>query len=170
MNSVISWLSAWVSTGFGVGYLPAPGTCGTLLIGLPAVFLLRSAMPYYSYATYQSMLISASLILLINVIAIGVIQCALAYFQHFYSAHDPQVIILDEVVGLLWVFIGIPLAPSSVTLGFFLFRIFDITKWGLIGWGEHLPGALGIVADDALAGIAARLVLQAIMYIMRVYF
>ena len=38
---------------------------------------------------------------------------------------------------------------------FVSFRFFDIVKLGLIGWADNLGGALGVILDDILAGIAA---------------
>ena len=38
---------------------------------------------------------------------------------------------------------------------FISFRFFDIVKLGLIGWADNLDGALGVLLDDILAGIAA---------------
>ena len=40
-------------------------------------------------------------------------------------------------------------------LAFVSFRFFDIVKLGLIGWADNLGGALGVLLDDILAGIAA---------------
>jgi phosphatidylglycerophosphatase A len=156
VNNVIEYFNALLSLGFGVGYFPMPGTCATLLVGLPTIWLICYVMPSYSEGTYQS----AGLVLLLNFIAVGVIHSGIPYLQQTPSVHDPQIIVLDEIVGLLWVFLGIPLTPTSMTLGVLLFRFFDITKLGPIGWSEQLPGAFGIVIDDALAGIAARIILQ----------
>ena len=38
---------------------------------------------------------------------------------------------------------------------FVSFRFFDIVKLGLIGWADNLDGALGVLLDDIIAGIAA---------------
>ena len=38
---------------------------------------------------------------------------------------------------------------------FISFRFFDIVKLGLVGWADNLGGALGVLLDDILAGIAA---------------
>ena len=40
---------------------------------------------------------------------------------------------------------------------FVSFRFFDIVKLGLVGWADKLGGALGVILDDILAGIAASL-------------
>ena len=51
----------------------------------------------------------------------------------------------------------------SLTLSFLLFRFFDISKLGPIKKFETLPGGLGIMADDVIAGLCAFLVQCAIL-------
>ena len=45
---------------------------------------------------------------------------------------------------------------ASWLLAFVLFRIFDIWKPPPVRQLERLPGGIGIVADDAMAGVYAR--------------
>ena len=54
-----------------------------------------------------------------------------------------------------------PPPPLGLLLAFALFRLFDITKPGPIGWADRQPGALGIMLDDVLAGLLAALLLYA---------
>ena len=50
----------------------------------------------------------------------------------------------------------VPATPLSWLLGFFAFRVLDINKPWLIGTAERrLRGGVAIMADDALAGLAA---------------
>jgi phosphatidylglycerophosphatase A len=44
-------------------------------------------------------------------------------------------------------------------IAFLLFRLFDITKPWPISAGERLPGGLGVMMDDVLAGLASALLL-----------
>ena len=46
---------------------------------------------------------------------------------------------------------------------FVSFRFFDIVKLGLVGWADKLGGALGVILDDILAGIAAAITLTALL-------
>jgi phosphatidylglycerophosphatase A len=66
--------------------------------------------------------------------------------------------VIDEWAGLFVALIG---ADSQVywhlILGVILFRIFDISKVGPIRSAERLPGAVGIMADDVVAGVFALL-------------
>ena len=50
-------------------------------------------------------------------------------------------------------------------IGFVLFRAFDITKPPPIRALERLPGGWGVMADDAVAGVYACVVLQALVWI-----
>jgi phosphatidylglycerophosphatase A len=72
---------------------------------------------------------------------------------------DPSWVVTDEVAGQ-----GIALALAGLSAGrglvttiaaFVLFRLLDITKPGPIRAAERLPGGLGILADDLLAGVGA---------------
>ena len=81
---------------------------------------------------------------------------------------DPAEIVVDEVIGQ-WIALlpvsvgaasaGVPfgaLWPGILT-AFVAFRLFDIWKPWLIGRVEARGDALGVMLDDALAGVAAAL-------------
>lgn len=72
--------------------------------------------------------------------------------------HDSSYIVIDELVGM-WLAIAISgLSLAGVVLSFIFFRIYDITKPSLIGKiDKEVKGGLGVVADDALAGVLAGL-------------
>jgi nicotinamide-nucleotide amidase len=82
---------------------------------------------------------------------------------------DPSEIVIDEVAGqfvALWPvsfgaeFAGVgflDLWPGIVT-AFLAFRLFDIWKPGPVGWADRQEGALGVMADDLIAGWLAALV------------
>ena len=75
---------------------------------------------------------------------------------------DPQIVVVDEVVGLWLTLAGaVRLNWKSWLLAFALFRVFDIFKPPPIRQFEKLPGGTGIVADDVAAGVCAALVLYA---------
>ncbi len=51
--------------------------------------------------------------------------------------------------------------PRYIIAGFFLFRFFDIVKPPPVRQAEkYLPGGLGVVADDLLAGVYALISLR----------
>lgn len=72
--------------------------------------------------------------------------------------HDSSYIVIDELVGI-WLAMAISgLSLAGVILSFIFFRIYDITKPSLIGKiDKEIKGGLGVVADDALAGVLAGL-------------
>jgi phosphatidylglycerophosphatase A len=141
--------SAWLfATWFGCGHFPkGPGTAGSLgalLIALPLVYaglppwgflLLSLALLYPGIAASSSVAIRSGL-------------------------KDPQIVVIDEVLGQ-W----ITLAGASVLnwksflLAFVLFRLFDILKPPPIRRLERIPGGAGIVLDDVLAGVYGAIVL-----------
>lgn len=73
---------------------------------------------------------------------------------------DPSEVVIDEVSGQ-WIAIGgasIINGPALLA-AFALFRLFDIWKPWPVRRLENLPGGLGIMADDVMAGVYAALVL-----------
>jgi phosphatidylglycerophosphatase A len=75
---------------------------------------------------------------------------------------DPGWVVIDEFAGQWIALLALP-RPTipSLIAAFALFRLFDITKLGPVGWADRRHGAFGIMADDVIAGIisAALLVL-----------
>ncbi len=76
---------------------------------------------------------------------------------------DPQIVVIDEVAGQLISYFGLATPKTFalnwkyLLLGFILFRVFDIWKPFPARQAESLPGGLGIMADDWIAGIYAAL-------------
>ncbi|GAA8908180.1 phosphatidylglycerophosphatase A [Helicobacter pylori] len=137
-------LRACFLTLFFSGYSKkAPGTIGSLvalLLGLP--ILIFSANTLFLAAV------------LIGLIAIAQIDKE----EEESKIHDSSYIVIDELVGM-WLAMAISgLSLAGVILSFIFFRIYDITKPSLIGKiDKEIKGGLGVVADDALAGVLAGL-------------
>ncbi len=81
--------------------------------------------------------------------------------------HDSSYIVIDELVGM-WLAMAISgLSLAGVILSFIFFRIYDITKPSLIGRiDKEIKGGLGVVADDALAGVLAGLSALLVIHIL----
>ncbi|GAA7396126.1 phosphatidylglycerophosphatase A [Helicobacter pylori] len=81
--------------------------------------------------------------------------------------HDSSYIVIDELVGM-WLAMAISgLSLEGVVLSFIFFRIYDITKPSLIGKiDKEVKGGLGVVADDALAGVLAGLSALLVIHIL----
>jgi phosphatidylglycerophosphatase A len=79
--------------------------------------------------------------------------------------HDPPQVVVDEVVGQ-WMTVAAVAADSwqSWLAALVLFRVFDIAKPWPIRKFEALPGGLGVVADDAVAGLCAIIVMLGLQY------
>ena len=73
---------------------------------------------------------------------------------------DPQIVVIDEVLGQWLAFAGARVyTPVTYLIAFALFRLFDIWKPWPVRQLEALPGGWGINADDLMAGVYAALVL-----------
>jgi len=74
------------------------------------------------------------------------------------SGHgDPGWVVADEVAGQAMasaVALAGPVWPSAA-LAFVLFRLLDIVKPWPVNRAERLPGGLGVLADDLVAGAMA---------------
>ncbi len=146
-------LRACFLTLFFSGYSKkAPGTIGSLvalLLGLP--ILIFSANTLFLGAVF------------VGLIAIAQIDKE----EEETKRHDSSYIVIDELVGM-WLAMAISgLSLAGVVLSFIFFRIYDITKPSLIGKiDKEVKGGLGVVADDALAGVLAGLSALLVIHIL----
>ncbi|MBD3287366.1 phosphatidylglycerophosphatase A [candidate division KSB1 bacterium] len=141
-----------ISTACGVGYSPvAPGTAGSIFALLIYFFIPENYFVFIS---------TIFLLFIIGVWASTAIEKESIEKHGHVKGHDPQIVVIDEVVGMLITLIAIPGTWNWVIAGFVLFRIFDITKIYPINISQKMPRGWGIMMDDVLAGIYANLVLQ----------
>lgn len=130
-----------LATWFGCGLSPiAPGTVGTLG-ALPLWLLVRSGGPFAILAT-------AVAVTVIGIWSGGVVARA-------SRAKDPQIVVIDEVAGVLFTLAAAPVGIRGTAAAVVFFRIFDMTKPFPARHAERLPGGWGIVLDDVVAGIQA---------------
>ena len=76
------------------------------------------------------------------------------------GAKDPPSVVIDEAAGMMIGLATLPATWSAYLAGFLLFRILDIFKPWPIRRLERLPGGVGIMADDLLAGLITNLLLR----------
>lgn len=74
--------------------------------------------------------------------------------------HDPSVVVIDEVCGIMVSFLFVPIDWRTLVVGFVGFRFFDVLKPPPLRLLEQIPKGFGIVLDDLAAGIYTNLVLQ----------
>jgi phosphatidylglycerophosphatase A len=84
-----------------------------------------------------------------------------------FGRRDDRRIVVDEVTGMVLTAVTLPVGWGPAVLGFLLFRFFDVVKPPPARWfDQRVPGGIGVVADDLVAGlyagIVARLVLLAL--------
>jgi phosphatidylglycerophosphatase A len=78
---------------------------------------------------------------------------------------DPQVVVVDEVAGLLVTMLPMrQVSWLAVGIGFLLFRTLDIIKPWPVRRFEALPGGWGIVMDDVVAGVFGAGVMAALRF------
>ena len=136
--------------GFGSGAVArAPGTWGSLA-AIPFWLILVWLLPP---VTYWMFVLAAFLA--------GIWLCGKTAKD--LKVHDHGGIVWDEFVGM-WIVLGLfPETFYGVLMAFALFRLFDVVKPWPISWlDQHMPGGLGIMVDDVLAGFMAMAGLYAI--------
>jgi phosphatidylglycerophosphatase A len=144
--------STVIASVFGIGYFPfASGTVASLAaLPFAALILLHGG----AMALAVSSLIA---------FAIGVWACG----DHVRATdrEDPSECVIDEVAGQWLACAFAPLSLPGMALAFVLFRLFDIWKPWPVGWADReLPGGLGVMSDDMIAGLMAGVLVAALRY------
>ena len=124
----------------GVGRAPlAPGTVASALTIVPLWLLGPSPIVLAA--------------LLIVVTALG--TWAAGEAERALGAKDPGAIVVDEVAGMTLSVLAVPLTPAVALAAFLLFRVFDVIKPFPAGVSQRLPGGVGVMVDDLIAGLYA---------------
>lgn len=148
---VLNLLATSVAT-LGVGKIPrAPGTFGSLL----AVLVWWASFP-----------LPLELQLLLIFLAFGLGWVATHFYEKWSHKHDPKEVVVDELIGMWITLLGASQNWVIFLLGFLLFRLFDICKPFPIGWiDQKVPGALGTILDDVVAGVFAYILLNITIFL-----
>ncbi|WP_343671569.1 phosphatidylglycerophosphatase A [Chitinophaga sp.] len=83
-----------------------------------------------------------------------------------YWGKDDKKVVIDEVAGMFVSVLFVPVTPAYMLAGLILFRFFDIVKPLYIRRTEALPGGLGVMMDDIVAGIYSNLLLQLVIHLI----
>jgi phosphatidylglycerophosphatase A len=136
---------SWAGRGatlFGIGRAPLmPGTAASI-VALPFAWMIATAV--------------GSEVLLALAVAVGGLAIPISgAYERQTGREDPSDCVIDELAGQ-WIACALaPLTLWGFGLAFVLFRLFDMTKLWPVSAAERLPGGLGIVADDIVAGAMA---------------
>ena len=134
-----------LATAGGVGYIPfAPGTFGSAVGVL--LWALLPPSPAIQAATIGGLFV------------VGSWSGTVA--EHHFKKPDPSYVVIDEVIGMFITLFMNPVGRWGAFLGFFLFRLADVVKPYPSNRFERLPGGVGVMADDVMAGIYANLALR----------
>ena len=137
-------LALLLATVFGAGYAPiAPGTAGSALTAL-ALWLFPLSDP-------------GLLLVLALVLVSGTWAAERA--ERLLGQKDPGAIVVDEVAGMIVSVLFLPRTFAVLLAGFFLFRLFDVTKPFPARTSQRFAGGVGVMIDDVIAGLYALVVL-----------
>lgn len=127
-----------VATFFFVGYLLfMPGTWGSIAGAL--IYLLVRHNCYLSWAVFL-------LLLLLGFLTAGKAEA-------IFGKKDDKRIVIDEVCGIMLLYLLIPGSRPFFIAGFILFRLLDILKPYPIKRVEGAGGSFGIMIDDVIAAL-----------------
>lgn len=141
-----------MATGAGAGYIPrAPGTAGTL-VAIPLSLLLNRL---------AADSLPLALLTLAAVIAVGFWSADRA--EAIFGEKDAPRIVIDEIAGFMLANFAAPESVSAIIAAFILFRFFDIIKPYPARRAERMPGGIGVVMDDLVAGVYSLLVVRLAM-------
>ena len=139
-------LAVLLATAGGAGYAPvAPGTVGSAVGAI--AYLLTKEWP----ASWQ--IAAGGAVTLIGIWA------ASEAARHF-GRHDPGEVVIDEVAGQWLTLLLTGVGPVGTVVGFFVFRVLDVTKPWPARRFESLPAGLGIMADDVAVAVYGNILLQ----------
>ena len=139
----LAWLMA---TGLGTGLAPfAPATLASFVT--LAIYL---AMPISGDSPVLFLLVGLGFSL--GIWATGTLVKP--------TLLDPPQAVWDEVIGMLITCLLLPKTIPWMAAAFVCFRVLDIIKPFPINRLERLPGGVGIMADDLLAGLVGAVALN----------
>lgn len=148
----LNFFEKLIGSGFYTGYIPfASGTWGSL-----------AALIIYLIPGFEKPIVIIPAIIIFIILGIFTGN----KFDVIYGK-DPAECTVDEVVGMWISLLFLPKTFLVVTAAFFMWRAFDIIKPSPARQAENLPGGLGIMMDDIIAGLYSLLLLHLILFIFK---
>jgi phosphatidylglycerophosphatase A len=140
-----------IATGFGIGSIRKGG--GTLAAAVCGLVWYLSFSGGYD-----------PVVVLLVTVALTDVGLWSAQKAEKYWGIDSHHVVIDEIAGMCLSLLFIPVTIATVVTAFVLFRIFDIWKPLYIRRLEALPGGVGVMADDLLAGLYTNIILQVLVW------
>lgn len=146
-------LGLFIATCGYIGYAPvAPGTFGSAA-GLLVFALVRQS--------------GSSLVEVMTIVALFLVGIwSATQAEHHFGGVDPGPVVMDEVVGMLMTLAFLPVNWGGALVGFLVFRVLDVFKPWPARQFEQLPGGLGIMADDGMAGVYGNLIMRGLILVV----
>jgi phosphatidylglycerophosphatase A len=155
-NPTVRALVIVLATAGGAGYVPvASGTVGSL-VALPLV-------PWLARVRDDSLVLALALVVGIVTLAVWAASRA----EVIFGGKDHSRIVIDEVAGMAMAALFAPATWRAAAIAFVTFRLLDIVKpfpAGAIDRG--VPGGIGVVGDDVVAGAYAGLVTRLVLEVL----
>ena len=153
LKNGLAWL---VGTGFGSGLAPiAPATAGSLV-----ALVIYHFLPIHGDSVALYLLIGLGF--LVGIWATGELASP--------ADSDPGRAVWDEFIGMWATCLFLPKTFPWLAAAFLSFRALDVWKPWPIRRLERLPGGLGIMADDLLAGLFGAALLNALHALRLLFF
>ncbi len=133
-----------------LGHLPASGTVAVAVVGIPLAWWMRGQMEVGGY------------------LAVWVAFTAIAVWVHqvgdrILGEKDSRKLVLDELSGFWLAVLLVPVTWQMFMIAFFVERAVDIMKVPPANIIERkVPGGMGVVFDDVMAGIYTLLIMLAV--------
>ena len=145
-------LALLIATCGYIGFAPvAPGTFGSAA-GVALFYLIRALNIAWAEPA-----------IIVILFAAGV--WAASSTERQLARTDPGPVVIDEVVGMLITVAWIPVTPLGALIGFLVFRVLDVVKPWPSRQLESLHGGMGIMSDDAMAGVYGHLLMRVLVLI-----
>jgi phosphatidylglycerophosphatase A len=141
-----------IATGLGIGYLRKGG--GTVASVACCLCLYGVVPPGGALSVGAALLVTGGLLGL-GLVTAGRVE------RHW--GKDNYRVVIDEVAGMWISMMLIPVTVPRLLVGLLLFRLLDIYKPFFIRRAEKLPGGLGVMMDDVLAGLCTNVLLQVLV-------
>jgi phosphatidylglycerophosphatase A len=140
-----------------VGYIPhAPGTFGSA----------AAVVIFYLVRASESAAVEIGVVL--AVLGLGLWSGTVA--EEHFGGIDPRPVVIDEVAGMLMTLLLLPVNTTGVLAAFVVFRALDVFKPWPAARLEHLPGGLGVMADDAMVAVYGNVVMRVAMAMLPGWF